>query len=85
KKARERKLQNKQEMMYEGEAAPESGEEALMRQIVGGGFITYEGGQFSVYGWIMRKKYVTECRGFRNTHFVFASFQLQLLERRTLF
>lgn len=33
KKARERKLQNKQEMMYEGEATPESGEEALMRQM----------------------------------------------------
>ncbi|MGQ3479866.1 sigma-70 family RNA polymerase sigma factor [Paenibacillus sp. TY11] len=33
KKARERKLQNKQEMMYEGEAAPESGEEALMRRL----------------------------------------------------
>lgn len=33
KKARERKLQNKQELMYEGEATPESGEEVLMRQL----------------------------------------------------
>ncbi|MGG4215926.1 sigma-70 family RNA polymerase sigma factor [Paenibacillus sp. SEL3] len=33
KRARERKLQNKQEIMYEGEVASESGEEALMRRL----------------------------------------------------
>lgn len=33
KRARERKLQNKQEMMYKGEATSESGEESLMRRL----------------------------------------------------